>query len=72
MPRRRTLGPDFPVSASLSPRTPHPQTPGRCEAYAPCGARCFLERTVPHQLHSCKEPSCYCHSRERFEKGKRA
>jgi hypothetical protein len=43
-------------------------TPGRCDAYAPCGNRCILERTIKHELHCCREPSCYCHSRERLEK----
>jgi hypothetical protein len=43
---------------------------GQCRAKPPCGTRCCLDATTPHELHICREPDCdWCHSRERYEGG---
>jgi hypothetical protein len=44
--------------------TPAPEP---CKFKPPCGERCCLDPDVDHELHICRNPSCLCHSRERYE-----
>lgn len=47
------------------------RVPGQCERNAPCGQRCCCEREIVHVYHICRQEGCYCHSRERYEEGRR-
>lgn len=54
--------------------TPDPPQPAKylyaCAARCPGGNECCLSHDVYHVLHCCDSPSCYCHSKERFEEKK--
>jgi hypothetical protein len=42
-------------------------TPGQCRRKCPQGCRCCLENGAAHTLCICKEESCACHGRARYE-----
>lgn len=35
----------------------------------PGGSRCCLDPYMQHDLCICSDPTCHCHSRERYEPG---
>lgn len=43
-----------------------------CRRICPGGEDCCLNGQVPHDLHICDDPSCRCHSRERYMQDRKA
>lgn len=44
-----------------------PMMGGQCRTLCPGGGECVCNNEHDHRLHICKDPGCYCHSRERYD-----
>lgn len=37
-----------------------------CKEFCPDGHKCVLRSNVPHTMHLCSNPNCYCHTQRRY------
>lgn len=40
----------------------------KCKATCPGASQCCCDGRIKHELHICSDESCYCHSKERYER----
>lgn len=43
---------------------------GKCKRKCPGGYKCVCD-ALPHEIHVCQHPDCWCHSQQRYEVGER-